>query len=179
MAEPHFYAGIGSRETPQDVLGVMTELGMHLAYRGWTLRTGGAQGADQAFDDGASRAYLSGRRGIPKAEIYLPWPKFEGYRFPTLIRPQAEAYPIAEYFHPAWAALSRGARSFHARNVHQILGQDVTTPVLSSFVVCWTPEGSGRGGTGQALRIAKYYGLPIFDLALDVAMDSVLEWLKI
>lgn len=29
--------------------------------------------------------------------------------------------------------------------------------------ICWTKNGSGQGGTGQALRIAKAYNIPIFD----------------
>jgi hypothetical protein len=39
----------------------------------------------------------------------------------------------------------------------------VTNPVPSRFVLCWTPEGSGSGGTGQALRIARHYGVQIID----------------
>ncbi len=44
----------------------------------------------------------------------------------------------------------------------QVLGSDLETPV--SFVVCWTIGGKISGGTGQALRIAKDLGIPIFNL---------------
>ncbi len=47
-----YYSGIGSRETPDDIIDVMKQLGKKLADQGWILRTGGAKGADQAFELG-------------------------------------------------------------------------------------------------------------------------------
>ena len=49
-----------------------------------------------------------------------------------------------------------------ARNSYQVLGRNLDDPV--EFVICWTPGGSGSGGTGQAIRIAKDYQIPVFDL---------------
>ncbi|NYZ25158.1 hypothetical protein HND93_36125, partial [Azospirillum sp. ROY-1-1-2] len=65
------YAGIGSRETPPAVLEVMAAVGERLAQLGWVLRSGGAVGADQAFERGCDR--VGGRK-----EIFLPWPGFDG-----------------------------------------------------------------------------------------------------
>ena len=42
------YTGIGSRETPEEVLKDMKKLGYILAENGWSLRSGHAPGADQA-----------------------------------------------------------------------------------------------------------------------------------
>jgi predicted Rossmann-fold nucleotide-binding protein len=47
------YAGIGSRETPQNILARMEQLGRRLAEQGLVLRTGNCRGADQAFAHGA------------------------------------------------------------------------------------------------------------------------------
>ena len=47
-----YYAGVGSRETPQDVLKIMWKIGKHLADKGYTLRSGGARGADAACENG-------------------------------------------------------------------------------------------------------------------------------
>jgi hypothetical protein len=168
------YAGVGSRETPDEILEVMRSVAAKLKADGWTVRSGGAPGADTAFEGGAT---VFGDYSL--TEIFLPWPNFE-HRLDKLVKrthPQREAYAIAERFHPAWARLSQGAKSLHARNVHQILGYDVTKPVLSKFVLCWTEDGSGRGGTGQALRIAREYQVPIFDLGLDYARSRVETWL--
>jgi hypothetical protein len=177
------YAGIGSRETPKEILGVMRTVAEQLGRKGWTLRSGAADGADRAFEEGAWDAHtpLQHYRYVagPRPEIYLPWPSFnEGKRAMTrssyyVSEPQPEAYEIARQHHPAWDRLSRGGRALHARNVHQILGPDVTAPFLSRFVLCWTKGGAGGGGTGQALRIARHYEVVCFDLAIQSDFDRI------
>lgn len=148
-----YYAGIGSRETPRDICAVFEILGEWFAKHGYILRSGHATGADQAFERGCDR--VGGQK-----EIYLPWKGFESSSS-TFILTIQEAYTIAEQFHPYWSNLSEGAQKLQARNSHQVLGEDLNTP--SAFVVCWTKNGSGGGGTGQALRIASHYGIPVFD----------------
>jgi hypothetical protein len=134
------------------------------------LRTGISPGADQAFFRGA-------RAAAGRVELYLPWPGFEadawaGAREPevrVLTAPSAEAHELAARFHPHWQALAPPERQLLARDGHEVLGADLATP--ASFVVCWTAEASldGSGvyadGTGQALRIAHGYGIPVFNLA--------------
>jgi hypothetical protein len=150
-----YYAGIGSRRTPPDVLKLMTLIAARLADEGYTLRSGHADGADLAFEQGADG----------KAEIYLPWGRFNAH-FPIKgskhIAPSQAAMRLAAQHHPAWNACSNGGKLLHARNSHQILGPDLNQPV--KFVICWTPDGQGAGGTGQALRIAAEHDIPIFDL---------------
>lgn len=160
-----YYAGIGSRSTPEDVLLLMESTAYLFAKQGWTLRSGGADGADSAFERGAMRA-MDLDLLEPWPEIYLPWPNFNGRADgPDAIVPQHDAFNVAAAHHPAWHRLSPRAKMLHARNVHQILGPNVTKPNLSAFVVCWTPRGKGGGGTGQALRVAATYGVRVFDLA--------------
>jgi hypothetical protein len=148
-----FYTGIGSRETPRDVLDRMIAFAVKAATIGLILRSGGAPGADMAFENGCA--------GL--AEIYLPWRRFQQNPSP-LFPPSEAAIAIAAQFHPAWHKCSRPARLLHGRNSHQILGRDLATP--SEFVVCWTKDGLRGGGTGQALRIAEHFGIPIYDLAI-------------
>lgn len=154
-----YYAGIGSRQTPPDVLEQMTLLARLYAGSGFILRSGHAAGADQAFERGAGE----------QVEVYLPWPSYN-MEVPKkgFLRHSARpgAFKIAEQFHPAWGELGYGARRMHARNSHIILGDDLDVPV--EFVVCWTKDGRREGGTGQALRIAEHYGIPIYDLALTI-----------
>lgn len=158
------YAGIGSRETPPEVLGWMETLGEQLALAGWTLRSGFADGADNAFARGAET-------GNGAMELYVPWPGFNNAPtdHPAIIctedLPLAIRYhmiDIAEAFHPNWTACSPAAKKLHSRNVPQIIGADLNTPV--NCVICWTPGGKHGGGTGQAIRIAKDLKIPIFDL---------------
>ena len=151
-----YYTGIGSRSTPINIIKLMEQLGGYYARQGFTLRSGGAQGADSAFERGALEA------GGP-CNIYLPWAGFNNHRS-SLNYISDEALHIAARNHPNWEACSGGARRLHARNVYQILGYNLNVP--TAFVVCWTPNGAGGGGTGQALRIAQVQAtpIPIFDL---------------
>ncbi len=154
VANAPSYAGIGSRKTPADVMNVMTLSAKRLSKRGYVLRSGGADGADSAFAQGAEFK-----------EIFLPWKGFNGLNSPYAVASE-HAMIEAEKFHPAWNRLSNGAKALHARNMHQILGPNLDDPV--DFVLCWTPEGLGQGGTGQAIRIAKKYDIPVFDMGHDI-----------
>lgn len=149
-----YYTGIGSRETPKSIQKIMCQMAAHLSKCGYILRSGGAQGADQAFEAGCD--YAQGEK-----EIYLPWPGFENSESSLIVKKDGPAYKIAEQYHPYWHNLSSGAKKLQARNSHQILGQDLKT--LSDFVICYTKDGKGTGGTGQALRIARTYNIPVFD----------------
>jgi len=144
-----YYAGIGSRETPIKICQLMTRIARQAAKDGYTLRSGGADGADLAFEAGASLK-----------EIYVPWLGFNGSK--STLLPTPEAFEMAAKFHPAWNRCSRGARALHARNCHQVLGHGLKTPV--ERVICWTLNASGSGGTGQAIRIAKAHNIIIDDL---------------
>lgn len=156
------YTGIGSRETPLNILNQMFILAVDLGQAGYTLRSGGADGADTYFEFGADFGEY------PK-EIYLPWPGFNGRTNAKLDEATVEAHAIAAYYHPNWQYLKRGAKLLHARNVHQVFGPDVSTIEAceenkSDFVICWTKGGKGGGGTGQAIRIADAYNVPVYDL---------------
>jgi hypothetical protein len=156
------YAGVGSRETPQEALRLILRLSDSLVREGWVCRTGGAPGADSAFADG-TRDY-----DPDSLEVYLPWDGFNGWgRHDSCVvrtSPQVEAYAIAAQHHPGWKRMGKGARTLHARNAHQILGFDVTAPEMVDLIICWTKGGKGGGGTGQAIRMANHYKIPVYDL---------------
>jgi len=162
-----FYTGIGSRETPRDVMITMYHFAIRMAERGLVLRSGGADGADTAFECGARKAGGS-------TEIYLPWHGFNG-RDSQFTRPTDAAQALASEIHPAWDRCSRGARMLHARNCHQVLGMDLATP--SAFVVCWTPGGKDVGGTRTAITLARTSGIRVFNL-FNHDISTLAEWLK-
>lgn len=158
-----FYTGIGSRATPDEVLAKMTQIAQAFARKGWVLRSGGAKGADSAFEAGAGE----------RKEIFLPWPGFNG-RQSSFSRPSAAALEMAAQLHPAWERCSQGARKLHARNTHQILGYDLKSP--TSLVVCWTEGGGLKGGTAQAIRLATLYSIPVFNLGAVNGLSSLQAW---
>ncbi len=154
-----FYTGIGSRQTPVDVLERMVQIGKKFAEMGFTLRSGGADGADSAFEQGCDLA--NGTK-----EIYIPWNNFNNLSTSAgyLVGNHPDAETIASTLHPAWHRCSQGAKKLHTRNVYQVLGVNLNDP--SVLVVCWTPNGQVVGGTGQAMRLAIQNNINIFNLAV-------------
>jgi len=148
-----YYAGIGSRSTPPQILSVMTEVAQYLDNLGWILRSGGAEGADKAFEAGARNP-----------DIYLAEDATEA------------ALKMAAQYHPAWHRCSDYAKKLHARNCMIVLGRDLTNPV--KFVVCWTPGGKVTGGTGQALRMAVALKIPVLNMAIQSELDKILKKIK-
>ena len=68
----------------------------------------------------------------------------------------------AAKFHPAWNKLNLIAKKLHGRNSMIIMGEKLDNPV--DFVLCYTTDGKASGGTGQGIRIANYYNIPVFNL---------------
>ena len=150
-----FYAGIGPRTTPKDVQEVMTDIARQLVPTGWCLRSGHADGADQAFE-----------RGAVNRQIFLPWEGFNnGYsnlKDMAVLELTETQLKIARHHHPAWDKCSPGAQRLLARNVPILLGENLDDPV--TCVITWLPEPTYQGGTRHALSIASNYGVPVFDL---------------
>ena len=150
-------AGIGSRETPDNILSEMVKIGQWCAANKIQVRSGHAPGADQAFERGAAQCCTT----------YLPWSSFEVHADGLggrLVVPNnwTELMAHARQFHPTWDRLKDGARKLMARNSAQVLGLDLQSPVQA--VVCWTNGGRPTGGTGQALRIAAVNNIQIFNM---------------
>lgn len=145
------YAGIGSRNTPELVIKRMKLLGKILCAKGFTLRSGGAEGADKAFE---AEVYEN-------KEIYLPWEKFNNNES-KLFDITNDALDLAKKFHPNWNSLKETGKLYMARNCYQVLGKKLNEPV--DFIICYTEDGKEIGGTSQAIRIAKYYDIPVFNI---------------
>lgn len=157
-----YYAGVGSRKINASMFYKMQGISRDLYSLGYTLRSGGAEGSDRAFESGLEEP--TNIQSMCK-EIYLPWKRFNGNKsvlYPKNLDKWKEAEFIAEQHHPRWKDLSYQSRAFHTRNVFQVLGKDLKTP--SKFIMCYTENGSGKGGTGQAIRVARTFGIEVFDL---------------
>lgn len=173
---PLYYAGIGSRITNRHIMERMRQLAIRLASCGYFLRSGGAEGADTAFEVGANC-------GGGQVELWLPWPEFKG-RSGVGLFPTAEHIAIAATLHPVWHQLPRYAKYLHARNVGQILGHDCQSPV--QFVICWTADGceseatrtKHTGGTGTAIVLAHRHNIPIFNLYNEDAIERLEHYLR-
>lgn len=163
-----FYAGIGSRETPESARPLIQKIVTFLHEEGYTLRSGGAPGADEMFET-AHKAVTPDKT---LRDIYLPWYCFQSNYSPLCIVTE-EAIDFSLQFHPAPHALKQqGVRKLMGRNAYQVLGLDLKTK--ADFIVCWTHNGADSdsdadvlrtsGGTGQAIRIAVAYKIPVYNL---------------
>lgn len=160
------YAGIGSRETPIEVCEQMTDFARRLSALGYLLRSGGADGADAAFE-----------RGATHKQIFLPWDGFNGRKKDNI------SYFVPDYtelylnkYHPAPDRLSQGGKKLMSRNANQVLGLNLSIP--AEFILCWTKDGKASGGTGFAIRMANDLGIPVYNLKT-VNFEDALRMMEI
>lgn len=152
-----YFAGIGSRETPDKIKEMMVLVSRYLTRKGYTLNSGGADGADDAFEEGAL---------YEKRQIFLPWDEFNGRKAngsEYIIPPYNEE--IVRKYHPKFNALKENGKLLMSRNSYQVMGRDLLTPV--KFVLCWYIPGK-NSGTMQAVRIAAHMNIPVFNFYNDV-----------
>lgn len=183
-----YWTGIGSRETPEDILRLMTILGKTLTDFGWVLRSGGAQGADTAFYEGCK---LSENFERAKSMVYISWNGmksgdtklwhnpalglYDATRYPTW----EEANQIALKTRGSFERLGKGGIAHHTRNVFQIQGHHLDT--LSKFVICWAipvgKTGAVKGGTATAVKLARQCKVEVINLYTDEGYNRAVDFL--
>ncbi len=170
------YTGIGARKTPDNILTLMDDIAVDLGDRGFTLRSGGADGADTAFEEGCDS--VDGKK-----EIYLPWEGFNNNPS-KLFNVTACAYEAAEEIYGArWRNISVPVRQLMARNMQQLAGKELDN--YTDFVVCWTSDGcttkstrtNNTGGTGQAIAYGDTLSVPIFNLKNDNDFSRLMKYI--
>jgi hypothetical protein len=164
-----YYTGCGSRTTPKAILSKMEEIALRLCCAGYVLRSGGADGADTAFEKGVDSVInIKGSSLPPPKRIYLPWKEFGNRRdnqAGDVYKIDIKALAAAARIHPAWDRLIPSHKRLHARNIHQVLGDNLKSP--SRFLICWTENGQLIGGTRTAIVCAKAYKIPVYNLGDD------------
>lgn len=158
MAKLKYYAGIGARVTPEPVLIRMAKLAYKLSNKGYTLRSGGARGADSAFERGCIGAGGDCEIILPREDSPL-WCEI-----------------FTEFFHPHGSKIKDWPRQAMNRNAEILLGSNGNSPV--DFVVCWTDNGRIEGGTGHAIKIANYFEIPVYNFAKQKDLDKLRELMK-
>lgn len=167
-------ACVGSRETSPAVLRWMEKTGAALVRSGYTIVSGNAPGADQAWARG-------GNSMDPECvELCLPWESFEssavhGRNVVRVLGIDQVAYQRhvlrVQETHPSFARLSPGALRLHARNA--MIVEDVHL-VLGSL----NSGKPGGGGTGSAFRIAQRQGICTFNVADSLVRRMIDERLE-
>ena len=175
-----FYTGIGSRKVPRDVIYRMETFAAKMALMHSTLRSGGADGSDAAFEAGCDS-----QQGWK--EIYLPWSGFNDNKSDLYdCYTDTHREIAALVYGDRWDSVTSGVRSLMTRNTAQVIGLDVKNPTYSDFVVCWTPDGCesaktrkrATGGTGQAIELADNLGIPVFNMFNDDFDDKIKNFMN-
>lgn len=156
---------VGSRKIPSGALQQFQQL-LRLCPLDWVAYTGEAEGCDETvFTTMNSVVFCTSEQAVervsnsPFVQQSIHCPSLDNWD---------QAMEIGEQFHPAWHRLNPGARRKIARNSYQVLGHDLNSP--TEMILCWTPDGAltkttaETGGTGQAIRIANAYNIPVYNL---------------
>jgi hypothetical protein len=154
-----YVAGIGARDAPFPILQKMIRIGTELANDGWHLRSGGAKGADSAFEKGWTLSNFPNNK-----QIFLPWKGYNGNSSALIYAPQS-AYDLIDSMWDDVKDRPSDTRDYFARNCQQILGPNLDEP--SDLVICWTKGGKVVRGTGRAMQVAMKYDIPIVNLAVE------------
>lgn len=164
MTDIKLYTGIGSRKTPASMLTNITNIAKSLDSMGYILRTGNAQGADNAFRLGT---------GKQTPCVYYPNPKdFD----PTMWQrakdivsqycTECDLYRMAPY-----------VQNLLIRNMFQVTGSSLNSP--TSMVICYSPVSDpcnkDGGGTRYACRYARDLNIPIYNLYNKRDTDVVMQ----
>lgn len=190
-------AGIGSRRLTFASSKRQMYFACCIVFAGFKEHSGGADLSDTSHELGARIAYDAMcllDPSLPPGEysrvmsIFLPWAGFngrkEGPSAGYLVHCPPEAMNLTAPFHPGWQHLTEPARKMMSRNMLQVLSEDLRSPV--KFVMCETPDGaftasmtsSKTGGTGQAIRIADKYGVPVYNLQHPAHREKVDKWIE-
>lgn len=142
----------------------MTSIAEQLQKTGWLLRSGHGRGADQAFEAGTKPE---------NKEIWVPYFGYnECVKVPHFheVNMTEEVVSIAADHHPVWDKLQIEAKLLCARNIPVLLGSDLKT--FSDLIIYWKLKSEHglidkKGGTNHTLRVARTYGIPSFNIAIE------------
>jgi hypothetical protein len=155
------YAGIGSRTISEQESVEIHDIANRLS-KSYVVYSGNACGADISFQIGSGGTCV----------INLPWDGFNDNKYDikdslcSYVVEDEESIESVKEFHPNYSALGYAGKKLMARNYRQIMGFKPLYPKVD-FVICCADEdkkGNVKGGTGQAVRIAQKFKIPVINI---------------
>lgn len=151
------FVATGNQNAPDSVVDRIIAMVKELEQFGFTLRTGGLNGIDDAVE-----------KVSKKPELVLPWNNFNGKQSKNYFNTR-QSFDIAKMFHPAFDGLSEKVRPFLAKNARMVLGKNLDSAAM--FIICWTDDGAElrhevtarTGNTGHVIAIASGRKIPVFN----------------
>jgi hypothetical protein len=160
-------AAVGQRNLPRSEHDFVRKIGFYVARKGNTVISGGADGCDTLFLEGAIAAGGIGR-------IYLPWPGFGEGRHPAGAEIYAtdftpDVVDLAASNHPIWNSLSTGVRRLMCRNAQ--------LAKLADQMIAYPRRGGDTplGGTAHAMHCAETLGRRVYDLSDSVTYGRYVD----
>lgn len=165
---------VGSRELGASKYNKEAQLYFKVCKRfaelGIIMHSGGALGADYIAEEAYCAAIKEGKANPNQVVIYTPWKGFQAnrgtsnclvslHKVATITQAHID---LVKEIHPNFRALTRPMQLLHGRNCNQILGDNFKSPV--DLVVCWTNDGTTKGGTATAIRLAEKYNIKVINL---------------
>lgn len=154
------------------------DVAYNCARLGIIMRSGAAIGADNIAEQAYAQAIVDGVAQPYQVEIFIPWRNFAPYAplkqlhvIPTDPAKIKQANDMVWATHPAAFRLSQGAMKLHSRNMNQVFGLDLETPI--DACICWTKNGECIGGTASAIKLCWSNDIPVFNLGANT--NIVLE----
>ncbi len=186
-------AFIGSRKLSEEQFQKEAKLFYQVAFRcaelGIILRSGGADGADVIAETAYRDAIYASKATNDQVEIFIPWKSFKAKR--DLDNPLSHLHIVpsdsvlikqsedmVRKTHPTPERLTRGAMKLHSRNMNQVFGLDLQTPIEAN--ICWTENGIKSGGTASAITLCERNNIPVFNLGRpdqDVVLEEIRQFL--
>ena len=162
-----FIACIGSRDISPTVYSMAKQLGAYIVNQGYCIKTGNAQGFDQAVAEGGNSQDPS------KVFLYLPWSSYER----QAIHPENKIFyadnadwSLASEHHPNWGKLSHGTIKLMLRNVGIVKDSNLVVAFLNH-------KKKGFGGTGHGWRVAESLSIPRIDFSI-ISFAECMEEIK-
>lgn len=170
-------AFIGSRKLAEPQYQQDANLFYRVAKRcaelGHIIRSGGASGADVIAEQAYADAINEILAEPDQVEIFVPWRNFQATRginnplhhlhvIPSNLDLIRQANEMVFNTHPNPNALSQGVLKLHSRNMNQVFGLDLNTPI--DACICWTEKGIKSGGTASAITLCERNNIPVFNL---------------
>lgn len=184
---------VGSRKAPREALTTFRILGSLIASKGGLVATGHAEGIDWAAERGVMDAcdteqladhmliVLPNQNFMADKHFDRRNPNRAGFFVPSeqaspdvYARATDIARSVMDKAH--WGNLTDSHKALHTRNVFQVLGRDLLSPVDAVFSWCpVTKSGNFKGGTRTALEIAKTMDIPYLNMEQDPTDHTFLE----
>lgn len=179
------WCGVGSRETPKEIIPEMVWIGHCLALLGGVLATGDATGSDTHFFDGYNLGRLP---KMPPAQVYYTRKKNQRNleHSPQMGQHEFEMYPEVGHIAQDMAYEARGSFeglfpsgiALHSRNALQVLSETLDNP--RRFTVYYAKpvgkRGAVAGGTNTAVKISRKNKIPTVNLYVEEQRTKFIEW---